>query len=298
MDGLCITRLKVAALAAVCLATTACGSGGGSSTAPTDSSAPPTVPTATTTAGVWKGTVMSTTTGQSMPLIALIQADGHSGWMAADGRVWSGRVPMSGASVSTTMIGHIYGGSTFPDGSNHGHASLTLEHHATGTMSGRYAGSGDDGNFDMHLSPMWNRPASLDAVAGVYTRSTSSGYTMTLTVGANGQLSGSDSRNCIFNGTIDVPDAMHNLYHVDATLNSCGPLDGHYRGMGTLLDADAMQDWMTAMHPLEHGTSSHGGSMMHGSHGSGHNTVPTGRRNLFVFCMANEQGAIMDALAR
>ena len=52
-------------------------------------------------------------------------------------------------------------------------------------------------------------------------------------------------------GTIAVPDALHNLYGIDATVSSCGALDGRYRGMGTLVDAEAMQDWMTAMHPLD-----------------------------------------------
>jgi hypothetical protein len=65
-----------------------------------------------------------------------------------------------------------------------------------------------------------------------------------------------------------------------------------------LLDADAMKDWMTAMHPLEHGGHSHGGSMMGGQHGMGHNTVPTGQHNLFMFSMANDRSAIMDALWR
>jgi hypothetical protein len=55
---------------------------------------------------------------------------------------------------------------------------------------------------------------------------------------------------------------------------------------------------MTAMHPLEHGGHSHGGSMMGGSPMMGHNTVPTGQRNLFMFSMVNANNAIMDALAR
>jgi hypothetical protein len=68
--------------------------------------------------------------------------------------------------------------------------------------------------------------------------------------------------------------------------------------MGALLDADAMQDWMTAMHPLEHGGHSHGGSMMGGSPMMGRNTVPTGERNLFMFSLVNDHNAMMDALAR
>jgi hypothetical protein len=119
-----------------------------------------------------------------------------------------------------------------------------------------------------------------------------------MTMSTNGQLTASDSRGCLVNGTVSVPDATHNMYRIDATVTSCGSLDGTYGGLGTLLDADAMQDWMTAMHPLEHGGHTHGGPMMGGSPMMGHNTVPTGQRNLFMFSLASPNNAIMDALAR
>lgn len=207
-------------------------------------------------------------------------------------------MPMTGDRFSATLTGHMYEGAHFPDGTNHGTASFMIEHHSNGTMSGHYDGNGDNGTFNMGTTPMWDRPASLDAVAGVYTRSTSSGYTMTMTIGANGVLTGSDSKGCVFNGTLSVPDPTHNLYAIEATVSSCGSLDGNYRGMGTLVDADAMVDWMTAMHPLEQGGHTHGGTMMGGSPMMSHNTVPSGQRNLFMFAIANEQNAIMDALAR
>jgi hypothetical protein len=218
--------------------------------------------------------------------------------MTTDGRVWSGQVPMTGDHFDATFSGHMYEGAHFPDGTNHGTASMMIDHHSASTTSGRYTGSGDTGTFNMIPSPMWIRPTSLGTVAGVYTRTTSNGYTMTMTIGANGQLAGSDSRGCVINGTVDIPDPTHNMHRIDATVTSCGSLDGHYQGMGTLLDADAMTDWMTAMHPLEHGGHSHGGSMMGGSSMMGHNTVPTGQHNLFMFSMVNGQNAIMDALAR
>jgi hypothetical protein len=175
---------------------------------------------------------------------------------------------------------------------------MMVDHHSTNVTSGRYSGSGDAGTFNMSLSPMWDRPASIGTVAGVYTRSTSNGYTMTMTMSANGQLTASDSRGCLINGSVGVPDATHNMYRINATVTSCGSLDGTYSGMGALLDASGMQDWMTAMHPLEQGGHSHGGSMMGGSPMMGHNTVPTGQQNLFMFSMVNDHNAIMDALAR
>ncbi len=282
----------------------ACGGGGGSATGPTPpatTGAPTATPPATTatTTGVWKGTIDSTTTGQSSPVIALTGANGQSVWMTTDGRVWSGEMPHSGASFNATFAGHMYDGTHFPDGTNHGTWSFMFDHLATTATDGRFTGSGDAGTFQMEMNPMWNRPASLGEVAGVYTRSTSTGYTMTMTVSSNGQMSASDSRGCVFGGTVSVPDATHNMYRVDATVSSCGALDGAYAGFGTLVDADAMRDWMTAMHPLEQGGHSHGGGMMGGgSPVMGHNTVPAGQRNLFMFSIWNDHDAIMDALAR
>ncbi len=284
-------------------ALTACGGGGGGSSStpspiPTGAPSEPTTPSVATTPGVWKGTIDSTTISQSSPVVALTGSDGHSVWMTTDGRVWSGQIPMTGDHFDATFRGHMHEGEHFPDGTNHGTASMMIDHHSTSMTSGRYAGSGDAGTFNMMPSPMWSRPAALGTVAGVYTRSTSNGYTMTMTVGANGQITASDSRGCLINGTVTVPDATHNMYQMDAAVTSCGSLDGHYQGMGTLLDADAMTDWMTRMHPLEHGGHSHGGSMMSGSPMVGRNTVPTGQHNLFMFSMVNGQNAIMDALAR
>jgi hypothetical protein len=266
------------------------------------SPAPPATPTAAPTAGVFKGTAtFSGAPAQTIPAIVLTGSDGHSLWMTGDGRVWSGDVPQTGTRFEGTFDGHMSDGAHFPDGTSHGAWSMTVEHRATG-MTGQFHGSGDTGSFAMDLSPMWDRPAALTEASGVYTRSTSAGYSMTLTLSSNGQLTGQDSYGCVFQGTVQAPDPAHNLYRLEAAVSSCGALDGTYNGMGTLLDADAMRDWMTAMHPLEHGGHSHGGSMggegMSGSSMMGGNTVPSGTRNLFLFCLANDGGAIMDAVAR
>ena len=85
---------------------------------------------------------------------------------------------------------------------------MTIDHHSASTTSGRYSGSGDAGTFNMSLSPMWERAASLGAAAGVYTRSTSNGYAMTMTIHADGQLSASDPRGCVIRGPIAVPDKL------------------------------------------------------------------------------------------
>jgi hypothetical protein len=298
----------VTVIAALSLA--ACGGGGsdGSNAASndpggTEATAPTPASTTATTPGVWKGTITSTTTGRSSTALGLIATNGQSFWMTTDGRVWNGQMPVSGTQFNTTMAGHMYAGDRFPDGSNYGPSSMMFGY-SSGMWGGSYTGTGDTGTFNMGLSPMWNRPASLAEVAGVYTRTVSYGYAMTMTIDANGQFSASDTRGCLINGTVAVPDATHNLYRLDATVSSCGALNGTYNGMGTLLDADAMRDWMTAMQPFDCGWYTMGGGMMGGGMMGGwqppvgQNTIPGGLRNLFVFALVNDHYAIMDALAR
>jgi hypothetical protein len=284
-----------------------CGGGSGSAangTTPTGGSGGSVTPaTGPTTTGVYKGTITSTTTGQTTPVMAMVDAHGQANWMSTDGRVWTGTMPMTGAHFDASLMGQMYTGTTFPDGSTAGNGMMSVDN-ASGHMSGRFNGSGDAGNFDLILNSMWNRPASLPAVAGVYTRSSWTGYAMTMTIGTNGQLMANDSRGCSINGTVTIPDAIHNLYSITATVTSCGSLDGAYQGHGTLLDADAMRDWMSAMHPLEHGGHWQGNmdmtgmGHMGGMGGMPYNTVPTGTSNLFMFVLKNGQNAMMDALAK
>jgi hypothetical protein len=46
---------------------------------------------------------------------------------------------------------------------------------------------------------------------------------------------------------------MHNLYHLNAAVTSCGVLNGTYEGMGTLVDATAMRDWMGSIGCFQYG---------------------------------------------
>lgn len=300
-------RILTATCIAILTLAAGCGGSGGSDAATSGTSSTSgdngSTTKAATTAGVYDGTITSTTTGQSTSMMGMVGTDGQALWMSTDGRVWNGTMPATGAHFDVSLMGRMYTGATFPDGSNAGDWMMNVDH-VSGHMSGHFAGSGDAGSFSMTLNAMWNRPASRSTLAGVYTRSTWTGYTMTMTIGADGQLGASDSRGCSINGTVTVPDAIRNLYAITATVTSCGTLDGAYRGMGTLLDADAMHDWMTAMHPIEQGGHSHGhmdvGHMggMGGMGGMTYNTVPTGSSNLFMFVLENGQNAIMDALAK
>jgi hypothetical protein len=280
----------------------ACG-GGPSNGGPGATAAPPATPTTpaapgAVTAGIWQGELTSATTQQPTQVLALTLQDGSSVWMMSDGRVMTGLLPSSGERFSASFMGHMLEGSRFPDGTLHGTAQLVFEHHGGSTSDGRYMAGGDSGTFRLSMmTSVWNRPASLEALAGVYSRTTAAGYTMTMSINADGVMNASDSRGCVFSGLVTVPNPARNVYRLGATVSSCGTLDGAYAGLGTLVDADAMRDWMNSMHPFEFGGHSHGASMGGGGMMGG-NTIPSGQQNLFMFALTNGQQAIMDALAR
>ncbi len=285
------------------LVLSACGGGGSDSSSSGNGDPGGGQGTTKTTAGVWEGTLTSTASGPQH-LIGMTAASGQSLWMTTDGRVWSGQMPSSGTGFDVTMTGHMYPGSHFADGTNHGNGTLRFEHHG-GDWNGRFAGWGEQGTFQVSMSPAWDRPASLALLSGTYTRTTSIGYTMTLSIDAAGVLTGGDSRGCVFSGNVSVPDPAHNLYQVSAAVTSCGVLDGDYQGHGTLVDASAMRSWLTEMGCFQYGNADwHGGGMMGGGMmggwwpNQGVNTVPSGTGNLFMFAVTNGRYAIMDALAR
>ena len=286
-------------LTALVLGLSGCGGGStsGTATAPAGTTPPvvstPPAAAAPAATGLWKGTISSDVTGQSPQVFAMVDTSGRALWMTTDGAVWDGQMPLAGGSLEIHLRTHLHEGSQFPDGTHHGSSMLNIESLTHPAMLGRYSGAGDSGRVGFERSPMWDRPASLETVAGSYTRSISNGYTMTLTIGANGQLSGSDTAGCLIHGTVSVADPAHNLYRLQAEVSSCGALNGTYQGLGCLLDADAMHDWTSRMWPVTHGRHMGGGGHM-----GGQVTIPSGQRNLFMFALANESNALMDALAR
>jgi hypothetical protein len=310
-------RLQVsvrAGILAAFVASLVSACGGGSTSAPTGATpvspgaappvaAPPgTAPpgaappgaTAQSAVGVWEGTITSQATGQVAPMLGMVDAAGASLWITADGRVMAGPLGTTMPQGAVQVAAHMDQGGAFANGSLHGSMHFSFESVAAGALAGHVSGMGDTYAFRAAMSGMWNRPASLAALAGVYTRATGTGYTVTLAIGADGRLSGSDTRGCVLNGLATVPDPARNLYRLTATVTSCGTLNGDYAGMGTLVDATAMSSWLRQMPPLAMG-GMHGGGMMH----SGPmNTIPTGASNLFMFALTSGQHAIMDALAR
>ena len=117
-------------------------------------------------------------------------------------------------------------------------------------LSGELHFHRDDYRFALNAASDYNRSISLAALAGVYTRRTSSiigeQVTLTVTIDPSGQLTGSYSNGCMFNGNASIPDASHNMVKLQIDLANCGSQgsskqwNGAYTGLGVLLSGDAV----------------------------------------------------------
>lgn len=83
---------------------------------------------------------------------------------------------------------------------------------------------------------------TLAQVSGTYSMMVS-GSTTTITIAADGTLTGSDSSGCAYNGQLTIPNTDYNVYEVSFTASGCGGSDGalrngQYTGLGAY-DPDA-----------------------------------------------------------
>jgi hypothetical protein len=83
-----------------------------------------------------------------------------------------------------------------------------------------------------------SQPAPLE---GSYTTQLGSGYTLTLSVDATGEVIGSDTNGCRLNGRATRARATDKAYTVDLAVNGCGQRDGRYRGYAASFAGDSGQ---------------------------------------------------------
>jgi hypothetical protein len=198
-------------------------------------------------AGYWKGTAINEDSNRTYDAVALIDAQGNAQWLLTrqgvleeDGFVLFGNVCCE-ASFDDNVTAKELGETRTRNAS--------IEVAATGgALRGGLRFNGDDYSFTLPPSADYNRAVSLAALAGVYTQRESTllgeEVTLTVTIDANGRLSGSYSNGCVFNGSASIPDAAHNMVQLQVDLANCGShgsskqWNGAYAGLGVLLSGD------------------------------------------------------------
>jgi hypothetical protein len=212
---------------------------------PTD---PPPAPSPTIAmAGYWKGTATEQRSGRQFDAVALIDAEGNAQWVL----LRAGLLEDDGFVVSANVCCE----SQFEDDAIGKELGETRTHDASiaaavdgGVLSGELQFRREAYQFTLNPSADYNRSISLAALAGVYTLSTSTllgeEVTLTMTIQADGRLTGSYSNECVFNGNASIPDAAHNMVRLEIDLANCGShgsmkqWNGAYAGLGVLLSGD------------------------------------------------------------
>jgi hypothetical protein len=115
-----------------------------------------------------------------------------------------------------------------------------------GGLTGKVKIRGDDYDFSLDRSARYDETVTLADLAGTYTRTIrvflgpTSTYTVTLD--PSGQLTGSHTNGCVYNGSASLPDAPRNIVKINLELRNCpssitgsGSMNGSYSGLGVLL---------------------------------------------------------------
>ncbi len=198
-------------------------------------------------AGYWKGTATREDSDRQLEAVALIDAQGNAQWLLTrdgffddDGFVLSGNV-----CCESQFAGDVTGKELRETRTRDASVEAGID---GGLLTGELEFQDDDYSFTLSPSADYNRPVSLTALAGVYTRRTDSIFgeevTLTMTIDPDGRLTGSYSNGCVFNGTASIPDAAHNMVQLQIDLANCGSQgsskqwNGAYTGLGVLLSDD------------------------------------------------------------
>jgi hypothetical protein len=204
-------------------------------------------------AGYWEGTALDEDSDRTWRAVALIAPTGEAQLIVVrnpdedededdddsdDGFVLHGDVCCE-SELDTALAAKLLGDTRTRE------ARLRVELD-NGALRGEIELRDDEFEFTLNARAEFNQPLTLAELAGTYTRSTltllGSQTTMTMTIDANGQLSGSHTNGCVFNGSASIPDASRSLVSLQVRLDNCGATfasskqwNGEYRGLGILL---------------------------------------------------------------
>jgi len=199
-------------------------------------------------AGYWKGTAAEQNSNRTFDAVALIDAEGNAQWLLTragllddDGFVVFANVCCE-AQFEDDATGKDLGETATRD------ASVSAEVDSN-VLSGELQFRRETYNFTLNAASDYNRSISLAELAGVYTRSDDTIFgeevTLTVTIGTNGQVTGSYSNGCVVNGNASIPDSSHNMVQLQMALANCSDRggsskqwNGAYTGLGLLLSGN------------------------------------------------------------
>jgi len=191
----------------------ACGGDGGVAAAPSS----------TNPAGFYTGTLLSSTSGKASAMVALASDTGELRIMdPAIGLQFVASMQFADDSLDHPLTAFAAPGTTFPDGSQvcHGTVSGVIEPGAT--ITGSYSCGGDHGTFSLlydvedSLQEPGRRFPEIGALGTLRP-----GEVLFISVGSDGSITGSDSAGCSYAGQLQVVDPLIDIYRM-ALDQTCG----------------------------------------------------------------------------
>lgn len=176
------------------------------------------------TGGVFSGTVKGT------PAVALYADSGDMRISVTDGTYYHVTVTPQ----SQTIVGDYFAYSTgapFPNGTSS----------TTGTLSATEGGAMLTGSLTdatgatlpvkLNDDPVYGSGSALSKLAGTWS-STANGFSLTLTIAADGTLSGTDSTGCAYSGAFAQIDARYDVYR-ESHVTTCNAVKSTYDGLAS-----------------------------------------------------------------
>lgn len=231
---LTMKTLWTSLLLTLCLVLAACGGGGSSSDTPG-------AVTTSDATGIWQGTITQSGIG-TFAVVGLIYGNDLRFISVDAGVLYEGTLTITGTNFTATTTNIDINGGVASTSTLTG--TIITASSITGTFTSSDGGSG---SFSLTYDPITTRGASLATTDGNWSATDGMGYTMTLSIDANGLLTGSDTDGCVFNGTVAVLDPAVNIYGiaVDVSLCADAAFNGSYDGYGVVGDTTVANDTLT-----------------------------------------------------
>ena len=224
-------------------------SGGGGDSAPAPRSAP--VPDASPV-GLWEGTVTSTFSESTFPVVAVISPDYELRMVSFQyGEQFTGFVEMDGNRGIGGFRGYAPPGIVFGNGQPITDGTIDFVCSEKRTVTGTYDSPGDEGSYSLNYNSGLELHSTLADIQGSWGYDLGGADSITIDVDAAGNISGIDGYGCTYGGSVDTMDTAWDIYDVDLIVANCGVVNGVYTGLA-IIDYTQLTDrvWLMLSSPL------------------------------------------------
>lgn len=185
--------------------------------------------------GVWYGSVKSDYAGER-DVVGLITEAGRAIMIELDtASLYTASLQIDGDRFDGDLKGYAAPGYAFANGAAVASGSLDGSIEERNRLTGDFTLAGSGGSFNLHYDrDAYEQSASLAALADNWGYQTTDGYSISVSIDANGNVYGSDTDGCQFAGRVGVPDGRYNAYSLQIDISTCPGANGSYTGLGTV----------------------------------------------------------------